>query len=180
MLKTMMISTALSGLLIGGALAQTTEPASPAVKDAERAATSSPSMPGGNARFINSQSTDQWLSSNFIGVDVVGPDNEKIGDITDILFEKNGNVVGYVVGVGGFLGIGAKDVAIPFDQVQWSEQPMVTPAPAPSGGTGASGSTAASSPPAAQKSPDMYPDHGKITMTKEQLTSAPAVTYAAR
>ncbi len=43
---------------------------------------------------------------------MVGPDNEKIGDVTDILFEKNGNVVGYVVGVGGFLGIGAKNVAL--------------------------------------------------------------------
>ena len=82
------------------------------VKAAERAAQSSPSMAAGDAKFINAQATDQWLSSNFIGVDVVGPDNEKIGDVTDILFEKNGNVVGYVVGVGGFLGIGAKNVAL--------------------------------------------------------------------
>ena len=65
-----------------------------------------------SAKFINSQRQDQWLSSKFIGIDVIGPDDEKIGDVTDILFEKNGKVVAYVVGVGGFLGIGAKNVAL--------------------------------------------------------------------
>ena len=130
MLTKFMITTALSGLMIGGALAQNpttqpmtptqpqanqpqaNQPAMPGVKAAERAAQSSPSMGAKDAKFINAQATDQWLSSNFIGVDVVGPNNEKIGDITDILFEKNGNVIGYVVGVGGFLGIGAKNVAL--------------------------------------------------------------------
>lgn len=128
MLHKLMMTTALTGLMIGGALAQnpTTQPMTPTqpqanqpaaqpmpgVNAAERAAQSSPSMGAGDAKFINAQATDQWLSSNFIGVDVVGPDNEKIGDVTDILFEKNGNVVGYVVGVGGFLGIGAKNVAL--------------------------------------------------------------------
>ena len=125
MLHKLMMTTALTGLMIGGAMAQNpttqpmtstqpqaAQPAMPGVKAAERAAQSSPSMAPGDAKFINAQATDQWLSSNFIGVDVVGPDNEKIGDVTDILFEKNGNVVGYVVGVGGFLGIGAKNVAL--------------------------------------------------------------------
>ncbi len=49
----------------------------------------------------------------FIGTDVLGADNPKIGDITDILFTKDGKVDAYVVGVGGFLGIGAKNVALP-------------------------------------------------------------------
>ena len=71
-----------------------------------------PSAHSGDAKFINAQSGDQWLSSNFIGVDVIGADNEKIGDVSDILFDKNGNVAAYVVGVGGFLGIGAKNVAL--------------------------------------------------------------------
>jgi hypothetical protein len=70
MLKTIMMTTALGGLMIGGAAAQTspttqpmqpqaTQPASPGVKDAERAASSSPLMPAGNAQFINAQRTDQ-------------------------------------------------------------------------------------------------------------------------
>ena len=63
-------------------------------------------------KFINAQRQDQWLASKFKGTDVVGPQDEKIGDVSDILFDKDGKVVAYVVGVGGFLGIGAKDVAL--------------------------------------------------------------------
>ena len=43
---------------------------------------------------------------------MVGADDQKIGDINDILFDKNGKILAYVVGVGGFLGIGTKDVAL--------------------------------------------------------------------
>lgn len=170
MLKTMMITTALSGMMIGGALAQSAppanpqpaqpqamQPASPGVKDAERAANSSPSMAAGDAKFINTQSTDQWLSSSFIGVDVIGPDNEKVGDVTDILFEKNGNVVGYIVGVGGFLGIGAKSVALAPSSFQ------VVPANADRATTGSASSTAQSD-----------EVKLKLNMTKDQLKQAAA------
>ena len=43
---------------------------------------------------------------------MIGANNEKIGDVNDILFDRNGRVLAYVIGVGGFLGIGAKDVAL--------------------------------------------------------------------
>ncbi len=43
---------------------------------------------------------------------MVGTDDAKIGDVSDILFDKDGKIEAYVVGVGGFLGIGAKDVAL--------------------------------------------------------------------
>jgi hypothetical protein len=42
----------------------------------------------------------------------MGSNNEKIGDVNDILFDRNGKVMAYVIGVGGFLGIGQKDVAL--------------------------------------------------------------------
>jgi sporulation protein YlmC with PRC-barrel domain len=66
----------------------------------------------GSAKFVNSQKSDQFLASKFKGTDVVGSDDQKIGDVSDILFDKNGKIEAYVVSVGGFLGIGAKDVAI--------------------------------------------------------------------
>ena len=65
-----------------------------------------------SAQFINSQRPDQFLASKFKGTDVIGADNEKIGDVSDILFDKSGKIDAYVVGVGGFLGIGSKDVAL--------------------------------------------------------------------
>ena len=58
------------------------------------------------------QGADKWVFSKFKGTDVLGPDNAHIGDVSDLLFDKSGKVDGVVVGVGGFLGIGKKDVAI--------------------------------------------------------------------
>jgi uncharacterized protein YrrD len=49
---------------------------------------------------------------------VVGADNQKIGDVSDILFDKSGKIEAYVVSVGGFLGMGAKEIALPPGQFQ--------------------------------------------------------------
>jgi sporulation protein YlmC with PRC-barrel domain len=62
---------------------------------------------------------DLMRGSQLMGIDVYGADNQKIGDIDEVLVDRQGKIHGLVVGVGGFLGIGQKDVAIPFDQVQW-------------------------------------------------------------
>jgi hypothetical protein len=105
MLKQLLVSTAVSALLIGGAAAQNMPSSQPP-------AATAPAANAGQAQFINGQNADQWLSSNFIGTNVLGPDEAKIGDVRDVLFEKDGKVVAYVVGVGGFLGIGAKNVAM--------------------------------------------------------------------
>jgi sporulation protein YlmC with PRC-barrel domain len=68
--------------------------------------------PSGKANFVSTQTSDQWLASKFKGTDVVGADDKKIGDVSDILFDKDKKILAYIVGVGGFLGIGAKDVAL--------------------------------------------------------------------
>ena len=134
----------------------------------------------GKAAAINLAGQGKWRASKLIGVDIYGPDNKKVGDVTEVLFDKTGKIEMVTVGVGGFLGIGAKDVAIPFEQVSWSDEPIVAPPPPPPAGGGAGGGTATAPPPAppAPRAPAMYPDHGKITMTKDQLTAAPAVTYS--
>jgi hypothetical protein len=63
-------------------------------------------------KFVTKQSPDQFLASKFKGTDVIGTDDKKIGDVSDILFDKDKKVLAYIVGVGGFLGIGQKDVAL--------------------------------------------------------------------
>src|SRR5499426_2332723 len=111
MLKTLMMSAAVSALMVSGALAQDKPPmASPPAK-AEGTATDS-------AKFIASQSQDQWVFSKFKGTDVLGPDNAHIGNVNDMLFDKNGKILGLIVGVGGFLGIGEKNVAIDMSAFQ--------------------------------------------------------------
>jgi sporulation protein YlmC with PRC-barrel domain len=69
------------------------------------------------AGFLQTEGSDQWRASKLIGASVVGPDNKSIGDINEILLDKAGGVEAVVVGVGGFLGIGEKNVAIPFDSL---------------------------------------------------------------
>ena len=61
---------------------------------------------------MTKQTSDQHLASKFNGTDVIGADDAKIGDVSDVLFDKDHKVIAFIVGVGGFLGIGAKDVAI--------------------------------------------------------------------
>lgn len=63
-------------------------------------------------KVVASQKPDQLLASNFTGTDVIGSNGKKIGDVSDILFTKDGTIKAYVVSFGGFLGIGAKEVAI--------------------------------------------------------------------
>lgn len=44
--------------------------------------------------------------------------NNKIGSIDDVLVSDNGQITAFMVGVGGFLGAGTKDVAVPFTAVR--------------------------------------------------------------
>lgn len=64
-------------------------------------------------KLVASQKPDQLLASNFTGTEVAGANNKKIGDVSDILFDKNGKIRAYVIQIGGFLGMGGKEVAIP-------------------------------------------------------------------
>jgi len=122
MLKRSLMISAAAVLLLAPALAQTpTPPAAnpPAPAASPSATTGAPenAKPG----FIAAQSKDHWLAShNLIGTKVGGPNNATVGSINDLLMEKNGNVVAAVIGVGGFLGIGSKNVAVPFKSLELS------------------------------------------------------------
>ena len=74
--------------------------------------------------LLSQAGPDLWRGSKLIGVDIYGPDNKKIGDISDVLMSHDGKAASVIIGVGGFLGIGQKDIAIPFDQVAFADQPM--------------------------------------------------------
>ena len=49
---------------------------------------------------------------------VYDPSNSKIGEIKDVLLSTDGRVNAFIVGVGGLLGMGEKDVAVPFNAVK--------------------------------------------------------------
>ena len=78
--------------------------------------------------------------SKIKGVDVYGPDNQKVGDIDELLVDRDGKIEAVVIGVGGFLGIGQKDVAIPYAELQWmsNEEPRTATTTTTTGAGGVS------------------------------------------
>ena len=78
------------------------------------------------AAFAQTQTASdkgQWQASKLIHMNVYNDQNEKIGDIKELMLDKNGKVNTVAIGVGGFLGMGERDVAVKFDQLKWSNEP---------------------------------------------------------
>jgi sporulation protein YlmC with PRC-barrel domain len=61
--------------------------------------------------FVKVQNTDM-LSSNVVGLDVYNQQNNSIGKIQDVAFDASKQMTGYILSVGGFLGMGAHYVAV--------------------------------------------------------------------
>ena len=60
------------------------------------------------------------MASNLIGSTVYSSANENVGSVNDVIFSKDGKIQAIIIGVGGFLGLGEKDVAVPLDRIQFS------------------------------------------------------------
>jgi hypothetical protein len=74
-----------------------------------------------NAATTADTSGPGFLASNFIGKTVYSTNKENVGDINDLLVGTNGQVKAAVIGVGGFLGMGEKDVAVPLDKLSMTK-----------------------------------------------------------
>jgi hypothetical protein len=73
---------------------------------------------------IAAQPADTVLSRDIVGQTVHAPDNSKIGSISDLILGRDAKTVeGFVVGVGGFLGIGERNVALTMDKLRIAPQP---------------------------------------------------------
>ena len=143
-----------------------------------------PAFADNNDAFVKQQAIDQWRASKLVGVSVVGADQKTtIGAIKDVLIDHNGNAQAVVIGVGGFLGIGQKNVAVPFKELQWRTEARTvaeTAPAAPLSGSGSGNSAPAmkKTDPAATEASQGYPDMAMLNMTKEQLKAAPDFKYA--
>ncbi|WP_062226263.1 PRC-barrel domain-containing protein [Aureimonas frigidaquae] len=144
--KLIIASFVTSVAMAGPAFAQTATPAAPATDPATQTEGTTPmpadgAQPGaqpdaaggamgggdmaaqggaaGESGFITYQEGTQMLGSGLMGANVRGADGENIGTVDDLLLNNQGQVQAIVVGVGGFLGIGTKDVAIANDQLEF-------------------------------------------------------------
>jgi sporulation protein YlmC with PRC-barrel domain len=73
-------------------------------------------------QFQTSVPSDALTISTYYDQDVYDNHNNKIGDVKDILLDKEGRVSAVIVGVGGMLGVGEKDVAVPFNALKLAEK----------------------------------------------------------
>jgi sporulation protein YlmC with PRC-barrel domain len=69
-------------------------------------------------KFVGQQGEDEMLASTLIGSSVENGAGEALGDINDLVLSEDGQVNLVVIGVGGFLGIGEKKIAVPFDSIE--------------------------------------------------------------
>ncbi|MGE0851948.1 MAG: PRC-barrel domain-containing protein [Hyphomicrobiaceae bacterium] len=100
-------------LSAGSAMAQTTPSPTPTAPSRSEA----PKAPVTGQ--IVMQDANTILAKDLIGQTVYTPDKHKIGSISDLILSKDAKTVdGFVVGVGGFLGIGEKSVALKLDRLQ--------------------------------------------------------------
>ena len=74
--------------------------------------------------WMTQEQPGQWRASKLDGLNVYNQNNEKIGDISELIVDSSGTIQAVVVGVGGFLGLGERDVAIPFDQIKFVNEPL--------------------------------------------------------
>lgn len=102
----------------------------------------------------------QWRASKLVGVNIYNEQNDKIGEVDDVIVDSSGRVDGVVVSVGGFLGMGEHDVMMKLDQIKFANK----------AGTTTTGSTSS-------ESKQWYPDRGTVNATKDQLKAMPQFKY---
>jgi sporulation protein YlmC with PRC-barrel domain len=136
-----------------------------------------------------------WRASKVVGLSVYNENNESLGSINDLLMDKDGNIKGVVLGVGGFLGVGEHLVAVPFDKMKFVNEPVAytgvaggptapgtRPAPSTTTGAATTSTAPATNPaPAAAttvKANPWYPDHAVYSATKDQLKAMPEFKYS--
>jgi sporulation protein YlmC with PRC-barrel domain len=137
-----------------------------------------------------------WRASKLVGLNVYNDNNEKVGDISDIILDKSGKADTVILGVGGFLGMGEHYVAVAYDKLRWSNEPArsttasdttstanrpaanVDSSPRTAGdGTGRTTGTATTTAEIRTADGYWYPDHAIYNATKDQLKTMPQFKY---
>jgi len=85
--------------------------------------TAAPAAKSDGQEIVTEQEETQVLASTYIGQSVYNAEDKSIGDISDLVFNKDGGIQAAIIGVGGFLGIGQKDVAVKFDRIEIQREP---------------------------------------------------------
>jgi sporulation protein YlmC with PRC-barrel domain len=165
-MRTLLLGGLLASAMLLPALAQTSPPpASPA----PAAQATAPKAHG-----------EMWRSSKLIGLGVYNDQNEKLGDISEILLDKSGKADFVVIGVGGFLGIGQQDIMVEMSKLKFVDEPIRTTSTTSTTGsatTGTANRPATTTTTSTTKS-KWYPDHAVLSgATKDSLKNMAEFKY---
>src|SRR5664280_2897871 len=171
--KYFVVGAIATALMAGTALSQTPAPATGT---------------DNNAITLNQAYKGQWRLYKMIGLDVYNQNDEKVGDISELLVDQTGKVQTAILGVGGFLGVGERLVSVNFDQLKFVNQPVelkiasstpATAAPTKNSdiATQTTTGTATTARPARNANEQWYPDHAVINITADQLKAMPRFDY---
>ena len=97
-----------------------TAPSGSTTPPANVAAEQPPATPPPAEAIIASEGATDMRADKLIGTSVYNTEGQEVGSVKDIVFDKEGKIVGVVLKVGGVLGIGAKSVGIKWKEVQVS------------------------------------------------------------
>jgi hypothetical protein len=111
-MKTFLPAVSLIALMAAPAFAQETT-APPATQNAPVVAAPAPASAA-------KLTANEISAKNLMSKNVKNAANESVGDINDVLISNDGKIAAVIVGVGGFLGMGEKDVALSFDQLKFA------------------------------------------------------------
>jgi sporulation protein YlmC with PRC-barrel domain len=138
-------------------------------------------LPAGAAETNKSaqaaSATGQWQASKLIHMNVYNNNNDKIGDIKELMTDNSGKIDNVVIGVGGFLGMGEHDVAVKFGELKWVDAPVKSTTTSDSRRTPPS-TTGAATNTSANARDRNYPDHAVLNATKDQLKAMPEFKYS--
>lgn len=158
-------------LVSAPAVAQTSPPAAPTTAPSAQTQTMN------TATWMTQMQPGQWRASQLRGLSVYNTNNERIGEIDELLVDNSGKIQAAVIGVGGFLGIGEHRVAVPLDQMTFVNEPRAVATTAVPPTAPAGPATTGTVTTDARRT---APDHAVLMggMTKEQLKAAPEFNYA--
>ena len=165
----LLIGGLLASVMIVPALAQSNPPAPAPKAPAPAAMTTTTTAPAAHAGM--------WRTSKLIGLNVYNDQNEKLGDINEILLDSSGKVDGMVIGVGGFLGMGEHNIKVEMSKLKFVNEPVRTSSTTTTKSTTTTGAGSATT---TTRSNDKkwYPDHAVLSgASKDQLKSMPQFKY---
>ncbi len=136
-MKTVALALALGTMIAAPAIAQD--------NNANQAQTQNQAAAAPSGEFMTQAQKGEYRASKFVGINIYNNNDENIGEINEVMVDKDGSIKAVVIGVGGFLGIGEKNVALPFKSIQWVDTPRASAAATnpPANNTAATGNDVA-------------------------------------